>query len=200
MGFDIDTPGVTKAARRFGDVAQFALSAGDRLPLRDGALDLIVFNHIYEHVVDPIAVVEELCRVLADDGIMYLALANRLGIMEPHYRLPFLSYLPPRLADGYVRATGRADHYHERLKTRPGLRRLFRDFIVWDYTYSVIREPGRFASDDIVPSAVSGLPSAVLKPVPVIPTFIWVATKSSASPAGPTLSTPPSRVRTGAPH
>jgi SAM-dependent methyltransferase len=200
LGFDIDRPGVATAAARFGDTVHFALSEGDRLPLRDGALDVIVFNHIYEHVVDPVAMVDELYRVLADDGVMYLGLANRLGVMEPHYRLPLLSYLPPSLADRYVRATGRADHYHERLKTRPGLRRLFRDFTVWDYTYSLLREPERFASDDIVPGPVSGIPSVALKLVPIIPTFIWVATKSNMAPAGAALGCPPSRVRTGNPQ
>jgi SAM-dependent methyltransferase len=195
LGFDIDEPGVAKAAARFGHHAQFVLAEGDRLPLTDKSLDVIVFNHIYEHVVDPGAVVDELHRVLSDDGIVYLGLANRLGVVEPHYRLPFLSYLPPRLADRYVRVTGRADHYHERLKTRRSLRRLFSEFTVWDYTYSLIREPERFASEDMVPAAISSIPSAVVKLVPILPTFIWIATKSDLAPAGPTLRTPPSRVR-----
>ena len=56
-------------------------------------------------------------RVLADNGVLYLGLGNRLGIIEPHYKLPFLSYLPPSLADRYVRASGRADHYYERMNS-----------------------------------------------------------------------------------
>ncbi|HEX6568244.1 MAG TPA: class I SAM-dependent methyltransferase [Acidimicrobiales bacterium] len=198
LGFDIDEPGVAKAGARFGDRARFVLAAGDRLPLPDRSLDVIVFNHIYEHVVDPDAVVRELHRVLADDGVVYLGLANRLGVVEPHYRLPFLSYLPPGLADRYVRATGRGDQYHERLRTRGSLRRLFRDFTVWDYTYSLIREPERFAGEDIVPPAVRRLPSAAVRLVPVVPTFIWVATRSDLAPAGDPLRTPPSLVHRAA--
>lgn len=194
LGFDIDEPGVAKAAASFGRDVQFVLSEGDRLPLADGSLDLIVFNHVYEHVVDPAAVVRELHRVLADEGMIYLGLGNRLGVIEPHYRLPFLSYLPPRLADRYVRVTGRGDHYYERLRTRPGLRRLLQGFTVWDYTYSIIREPARFAGDDMVPAAVSNIPSELVRLVPIVPTFIWVATKSGR-PAGPALRTPPSRVQ-----
>ena len=200
LGIDIDQPGVTRAAARFGDRAHFLLAEGDRLPLADRSLDVIVFNHIYEHVVDPGAAVDELHRVLADDGVIYLGLANRLGVVEPHYRLPFLSYLPPPLADRYVRVTGRADRYHERLATRRVLRRLFREFTVWDYTFSIIREPERFAGDDMVPRSVASLPSAAVKLVPIIPTYIWVATRSDRVPAGPGLRTAPSLVHRAVTH
>ncbi len=198
VGFDIDEPGLARAAATFGHQVQFTRAEGHRLPVADRSLDAIIFNHVYEHVVDPEPVVGELHRALADDGLVYLGLGNRLGVIEPHYRLPFLSYLPPALSDRYVRVTRRADHYHERLRTRPALRRLFRDFTVWDYTYSLIREPERFASDDIVPAAVRAVPSSVVRMVPVIPTFIWVATKSDRAPAGPALRTPPSRLRPAA--
>lgn len=200
VGVDIDRPGLAKAAARFGDSVQFLLAEGDRLPLRDGSLDVIVFNHIYEHVVDPEPVVAELHRVLSDDGIVYLGLVNRLGIIEPHYRLPFLSYLSPGLADRYVRITGRADHYHERLKTRRGLLDLFRDFTIWDYTYALIRQPDRFASEDLVPEPIRRVPTAALRMVPVIPTYIWVATKRDLEPAGPALGTPPTRIQTSGAH
>jgi ubiquinone/menaquinone biosynthesis C-methylase UbiE len=195
IGIDIDRPGLAMAAERFGDRVLFTLAEGDALPLPDRSVDVIVFNHIYEHVVDPDAVVTELHRVLSDDGVIYLGLGNRLGVMEPHYKLPFLSYLPPALADRYVRASGRAEHYHERFRTRPGLRRLVRGFNVWDYTFSVIREPGRFGGDDVVPGPLSSVPSAALKPLtPLVPTYIWVATKGDRGPGGHPLRTPPEPV------
>jgi SAM-dependent methyltransferase len=196
MGVDIDQPGLAKAAARFGDRVLFTLAEGDRLPAATGSIDVIVFNHIYEHVVDPDAVVSELHRVLADDGVIYFGLGNRLGVMEPHYRLPFLSFLPPALADRYVRASGRASHYHERFRTRAGLRRLVRGFSVWDYSFSIIREPSHFASDDMVSRPLSSVPTAMLKPLlPILPTYIWIASKSPRNPAGPRLRTPPERVK-----
>lgn len=196
IGVDIDRPGLAKAAERFGDRVLFTLAEGDMLPMADESVDVIAFNHIYEHVVDPDAVVAELYRVLAEDGVLYLGLGNKLGIVEPHYKLPFLSYLPPALADRYVRAAGRADHYHERFRTRPGLRQLVRGFHVWDYTFSVIREPAQFASGEVVPGALSSVPSAALRPLmPLIPTYIWVATKGDRGPRGPALRTAPRPVR-----
>ncbi len=194
-GVDIDVPGLRRAHARFGDRVRFVCGDGERLPFPDGTFDVIVLNHIYEHVVNPDAVVAELRRVLADDGVLYLGLMNRLGPIEPHYRLPFLSYLPPTLADRYVRLAGRAEKYHERSRTRWGLRRMLRGFGVWDYTLPILTDPARFAATDIVPGRVAKLPPAVLRALlPVVPTYIWVATKDDREPGGPALPQGPTRV------
>jgi ubiquinone/menaquinone biosynthesis C-methylase UbiE len=109
LGIDIDVPGLAKAHARFGEQVGFLCANGEQLPFPDGSVDVVVFNHIYEHVVDPVAVLRDITRVLKPNGAVYLGLGNRLGIMEPHYRLPFLSYLPPALADRYIalKAAGR---------------------------------------------------------------------------------------------
>ncbi|WP_176957504.1 class I SAM-dependent methyltransferase [Mariprofundus sp. KV] len=52
------------------------------LPLRDGSVNLIVFTDTFEHLrIDPIFVLEEMARVLAPDGTLYLTTPNfyRLG-------------------------------------------------------------------------------------------------------------------------
>lgn len=198
IGFDIDVPGLAKAQQRFGTDVSFVCANGERLPLPDASLDVAVFNHIYEHVVSPDAVLAELRRVLKPDGAVYLGLGNRLGVMEPHHRLPFLSYLPPVLADRYLRAARRGDHYYERFRTRRGLRRLLREFSVWDYTMPVISDPQRFANDDMVPSRISAVPPQVLRfALPLVPTYVWVATTAARAPAGPALALPPRPVPTG---
>ncbi|MDI9579953.1 class I SAM-dependent methyltransferase [Thermobispora bispora] len=205
FGADIDVPGLKKAAGRFGHRVGFVCADGAALPFPDGSIDVLVFNHIYEHVVDPDAVVREMRRVLADDGVLYLGLGNRLGIMEPHYRLPFLSYLPPAAADRYVRAFGRADHYHERFRTRWGLRRMLAGFHVWDYTLPVLATPERFAGEELFTGPVGRAAKATLertpRPVlrallPLVPTYLWVATKTPRRPLGSPLPQPPEPVPT----
>ena len=199
LGVDVDVPGLRKAQDRFGERVAFCCGDGERLPFADGSVDVAVFNHIYEHVLDPDAIIAELHRVLADDGVLYLGLGNRLGVMEPHYKLPFLSYLPPGPADAYVRAFGRADHYHERFRTRGGLRRMLAGWFVWDYSLPVLGDPERFASGDVVPGAVTRLPrTAARAALPVVPTYVWLATKRPRTPAGPRPTWPPQRVPT--PH
>lgn len=200
IGVDIDVPGLASARARFGGRVAFVCADGEQLPLPDESVDVLVLNHIYEHVVDADAVVAELHRVLGPDGVLYLGLGNRLGVVEPHYRLPFLSYLPAGLADRYVHLSGRADHYHERFRTRPGLRRMLRGFTVWDYTLPVIREPLRFASTDVVPGPAARVPALALRGLlPVLPAYIWIASKGSHPPRGERLQTMPRRIATAPP-
>jgi 2-polyprenyl-3-methyl-5-hydroxy-6-metoxy-1,4-benzoquinol methylase len=185
-GFDIDEPGLTKATARFGAEVEFVKAGGEAMPLESSSVDIVVFNHIYEHVVDADAVMADIRRVLRPDGIVYLGLGNRLGIVEPHYKLPFLSWLPKPAADRYIHATKRADSYYESFRTRPGLRKMCVGLNVWDYTYTVLNQPGDFAADDLVPGPLKSAPPALWRVLsPIIPTFIWVGTPGLARPAGP---------------
>lgn len=197
VGVDIDRPGLSAAQARFEGQHPFVCARGDKLPISTESLDVVVFNHIYEHTVDPVPVMREIRRVLRPEGIVYLGLANRLGVIEPHYRLPFLSYLPQRAADAYMRLTKRGDVYYEQFRTRPGLRKLCGGFTVWDYSHAVMRDPVRFGAD--VPRIVRRLPTPMLRAAtPLLPTYLWVGVKGSARPAGPPLPIPPARVPTPA--
>jgi 2-polyprenyl-3-methyl-5-hydroxy-6-metoxy-1,4-benzoquinol methylase len=195
IGVDIDEPGLAKARARFGDHVEFRLADGQDMPIDTESMDVIVLNHVYEHVVDPNALVAEVRRVLKPNGVLYLGLGNRLGIMEPHYRLPFLSWLPQGAADRYMRATGKGNEYYETFRTRPGLRRLFADFDLWDYTLPVLANAKLFAGEDVVPDWVRRIPEPVLAAgLPLVPTYIWVAYKQPAHPLGSTLRVPPRHV------
>jgi ubiquinone/menaquinone biosynthesis C-methylase UbiE len=184
-GVDIDEPGLARARERFGDRIEFVQADGSALPMPDESVDAVICNHVYEHVVDPDAVMAEIRRVLRPDGIVYLGMPNRLGLVEPHYKLPFLSWLPPKAADRYVAATGRSDKYHERLRTRAGLRKLCRGLRAWDYTATVLAEPDRFMATDLVPGPLRSAPPLAWKALlPVVPTYLWVGTKGTAAPRG----------------
>ena len=103
-GVDIDEPGLEKARARFGERVDFRLARGEDLPFDDDSVDVAVLNHIYEHVVDPEAVVADIHRVLRPGGLLYLGIGHRWQVVEPHHRLPFLSWLPRGAADRYLRA------------------------------------------------------------------------------------------------
>lgn len=100
--------------RRMSDGYRFHLYDGSKLPFADGQFDYVISNHVIEHIGDrsqQAAHLQEIRRMLAPGGYAYLATPSRWQIVEPHFRLPFLGWLPKRLQDSYVRATGKGTHY-----------------------------------------------------------------------------------------
>ncbi|HJT93305.1 MAG TPA: hypothetical protein VJ777_15440, partial [Mycobacterium sp.] len=61
------------------------------------------------------------------DGVAYLATPNKWTVIEPHFKLPGLSWLPKRLADRYVRLAGRGERYDVDLLTYGQLEDLAED-------------------------------------------------------------------------
>lgn len=200
VGIDIDVPGVRKAQDRYRAGSEdrrphFLCADSMSTPLSDRSVDIVVCNHIYEHVVSPEALAAELRRIVKPEGIVYLGLGNKWGVVEPHYRLPFLSYLPRAAADRYVRVMHRADEYYEHFYGRRGLRRLFAAFDVWDYTHAILAEPELFAMRRAWPPRLSGAVSDLSRVLrPVVPTFIWLATARPTAPRGPRLRRQPLHV------
>lgn len=133
-GFDMD--------RSFMEVEErTAVADVTRLPVADGALDFAVLNHLYEHVDDQPGLFRELHRALAGGGGAYVSAGSRWAVVEPHYRLPFLSWLPRPLADLYLRLTGRGDAYRGiRFLGHGRLTRMMRDagFRVEDRTLGAV--------------------------------------------------------------
>lgn len=87
---------------------------GVELPFPDQSFDLVLSNHVIEHVGDretQLGHLRELRRVLRPQGRGYLAVPNRWMWVEPHYRLAGLSWLPPRLRSPYLRLRRRGEWY-----------------------------------------------------------------------------------------
>lgn len=79
---------------------------GTRLPFCDQTFDIVLSNHVIEHVGERAAQMEhlhELRRVLKPGGCGYLAVPNRWMMIEPHYKLAFLSWLPRAWRTPYLR-------------------------------------------------------------------------------------------------
>jgi SAM-dependent methyltransferase len=96
------------------DGYQFERVSGTILPFADSSFDIVVSNHCIEHVGDrrdQLHHLVEAQRVLRPGGICYLAVPNRWTLVEPHFRLPFLSWLPSTLRNSYVRLAQRGAHY-----------------------------------------------------------------------------------------
>lgn len=119
---------------------------GGALPFANGTFDIVTNIEVIEHVQHPRILLGEIARVLKPDGILHITTANKLWPIEPHYRLPFLSYLPNRWASAYVRIMKRGHGYDGiRLPTYWQFRSLVEEFFdVEDVTLGCIADYRRF--------------------------------------------------------
>ncbi|HEY0197175.1 MAG TPA: class I SAM-dependent methyltransferase [Rhodanobacter sp.] len=85
-----------------------------RLPFPDEHFDVVLTNHVIEHVGNELAQrahLAEIYRVLHPAGVGYLAVPNRWMLVEPHYKLAFLSWLPHAWRTPYLRLAQRGECY-----------------------------------------------------------------------------------------
>jgi ubiquinone/menaquinone biosynthesis C-methylase UbiE len=105
----------------------FKLVEGTTLPFGDDEFDIVISNHTIEHVGDrndQLVHLREIERVLAPDGLAYLATPTRWALVEPHFKVPMLSWLPPGLRTTALRVSRRGHVYDIDPRTRPELVKL----------------------------------------------------------------------------
>lgn len=181
VGCDIDYDALHSAAGADeDDTTLFVVGDALNLAFKDGSIDVIICNHVYEHVPNSQTLMNEIHRVLKDDGFCYFAAGNKYIIIEGHYHLPFLSWLPKPIANLYLRITHKGDEYYEKHLSYLGLCELLKDFEIHDYTIQIINNPKKFMANDSINenSIVTKIPSLILNLLkPFIPTFIFILTK-----------------------
>lgn len=181
IGLDIDEEAIRYARASFSSSrVEFLLGDSMALPFREKSIDVIICNHIYEHVPESNRLMDEIYRVLKEDGFCYFAAGNRYVLIEGHYHLPFLSWLPKPLAHLYLRLTGKGEFYYEEHLSLRGLKRLVRKFRIHDYTLCIIQDPEKFYANDLFNrKRFSSKWIRWLSPYffPWIPTYIWVLKK-----------------------
>ena len=119
---------------------------GKKLPFADSFFDIVTFIEVIEHVDNPDMVLKEIERVLKPDGVLHITTANKWWPIEPHFKLPFLSYLPKKMADWYVSVFKRGSSY-QNIKL-PSYSQFFKmvnkHFEVKDITLEVIADYEKF--------------------------------------------------------
>lgn len=135
--------------------------------------DLVVLDNVFEHLPDQQMALKKISQVLKPKGVVYILTPNKLWPIEPHYHLPFLSYLPLPAANLYLRLTRRGEDYSDAcyLPTYWRLKRL-------------LKECSEFSWHFVLPSdvtlAMSGrslhyrLGVALIRRLP----FLWAISKS----------------------
>ena len=149
-------------------------------PKSDKSFDIVICNHIYEHVSNPHKMMSEIYRVLKPSGICYFAAGNRLNIIEGHYGLPFLSVMPKWMGHLYLRITGKGKSYYEIHLTVWQLRKLVKQFEIIDYTKKIINDPEKFSATDMVQAGSwkQKVAKFIIKYLYCLcPTYVWILKK-----------------------
>jgi SAM-dependent methyltransferase len=76
VGVDIDEATVAHSAARYPE-ASFSVADVTSLPFEDARFDLVVSFETIEHVAEPERALDELRRVLADDGLLLISTPNK---------------------------------------------------------------------------------------------------------------------------
>ncbi len=178
---DIDEKAIRYASESFSS-PKLHFQVGDAMQLAfpDATFDVVICAHVYEHVPDASLMIREIFRVLRPGGVVYFAAGNRLALIEPHYKLPFLSFPPRPVSNLYLRLLGRGTHYYEKHLTYWGLKKLVRDFEISDYTRRLVDEPDTFETGYMVApgSATQKLASFIAGRLTwLMPNWIWLLTK-----------------------
>lgn len=151
VAIDIDWSAIKFAQRNFNkNNLEFAFVDAMNMAFAEGAFDIVICAHVYEHVPDATRLMDEIHRVLRPGGVCYFAAGNRLNIQEPHYKLPLLSVLPKPISHTYFRLCGRGKFYYEEFLTFGGLQKLVNKYLVIDYTKRIVGNPRQFYAEYMI--------------------------------------------------
>lgn len=149
------------------------------LPFSAHSFDIVLSNHVIEHVSHHILHLSEISRVLTPRGVCYLATPNRYFIYDAHYKVFFLHWLPYSLFLWVLKKLGK---YQEPLqllgylRLRSLLKRFFR---VREFTDKVIKYPERYSSGKLIPGYLSACYVSVFNIIS--PTMIFICKKTESS-------------------
>jgi ubiquinone/menaquinone biosynthesis C-methylase UbiE len=110
--------------RTVTDGYEFRAVEGVELPFPDDDFDVVVSNHTIEHVGGPgaqLVHLSEIARVLRPGGVCYLASPSRWALVEPHFKVPMLSWLPSSVRTRALRWSRRGQVYDISPRTQPEL-------------------------------------------------------------------------------
>jgi len=116
------------------------------LPFKNESFDIVVSNYVLEHVRDQKKHIDEVYRVLKKDGICYLSTPNKFWLMESHYKLPFLSMLPQKVARIYLKIfrKGAEEYNIVHLSYSQILKLVSVKFVVKDFTFEIMKHPEEY--------------------------------------------------------
>lgn len=166
--------------RLLRDKYDFVLVQDTHLPFADQSFDVVISNHVIDHVGgrhEQSHHLSEIYRVLKNNGIGYFSVFNRWMVVEPHYHIMFLSWLPRKYRTRYLQWRKRGDFYDIETLTKRELESLFEinNFMYKNICSFALKET--IVIEDKYRKfsfAILNIPNGILdKLTPVFPTLIY---------------------------
>ena len=89
-------------ARRYDLSLPALVGAGEALPFADASFHVVTCWDVLEHVQEPKHLLGEIARVLDANGFAFMTVINRYALVDPHYHLRFVNYMPRALGEKYI--------------------------------------------------------------------------------------------------
>jgi 2-polyprenyl-3-methyl-5-hydroxy-6-metoxy-1,4-benzoquinol methylase len=183
-GLDIDVAAMRGAPEGYFNPA-FVVGDAGAAPFPGECFDVIVCSQVYEHVPSLELLVREIHRLLKLGGVCFFSGPNRWAIVEEHYFLPFLSWLPRSWANFYVRACRRGSEYYEQPRSASELRRALSAFVIYDLTPELLLHPQSYGMETEVGRVqrLAGYVPTWGWPIlgKMVPNFNWLLVKAFPS-------------------
>ena len=179
-GLDVNEPLLTLAKQRAVEShydIDFRLGSATALPWPDGSMDVCMVPELLEHVAEWETCLQEFCRVLRPNGILFLTTSNKLCPVQQEFNLPLYSWYPAPIK-----------HKVERLAvtTRPDLANFAKyPAVNWFSFYGLRRYLSQFGFDsmdrfDVMDTSCKGILARMIvlaiRTIPILRFFAHVAT------------------------
>ncbi len=153
---------------------------GEKLPFPNNTFDVVISNHVLEHVPNQDIHLSEIYRALKKRGILYLATPNRWWWKDPHYQMPFITWLPRFVASPLFRVIKNKEWDIYSLSYGNIKRRTRRQFFVYNKTLDILQRPDKYHLDTL--KKIQPLLRTIPKPLlwllnPLMPTYILILRK-----------------------
>ena len=110
--------------------ANLVVASAQHLPFKEDWFDIVLFSDVIEHTQSPIDCVKQISYVLKRDGVIFGTGPNIFSFLnflhDPHFSLPLISILPPKIGKKIEQKTGRGGE-EIKMFTIWGITKLFRN-------------------------------------------------------------------------
>lgn len=150
------------------------------LPYESNTFDVVISNHVIEHVgskQEQLEHLSEIKRVVKVGGCIYFAVPNRWMLIEPHYKLIFLSWFPRKYRSQYLRHAKGVDFYDCEPLERNELDMMleYTGFFSENICIKALKETYRIEQpNSLIGKCFCAIPDFIFTPfVSLIPTLIY---------------------------